>query len=202
MLLTGSLLAPPGAAHTRLRAVVATDPAPPVAARPCTVRVSFVRSDGTAAALPGWRVALRAEMRAHPMPPVEAALAPDASATVWVAPVTWSMAGTWEVTIEAAGGHDRVAGTMRLVVAAEPTRVPSAVASASHEREPRPPGEPPSVAMEPPDTALSWSPWAVLGGAVGLAALLETLAIGRAWRAGRRARRTEPQSPGAQRTTV
>jgi hypothetical protein len=202
LLLASGLCAPPGGAHTRVRAVVATDPAPPVAGRPCEIRVTFVTPDGTPAALVGWQVRLRGEMRAHPMPPVEATFDADSGARVWQTSVRFSMAGAWDVTITAARGHDRVAGTTRLLVVANQAAVPPDTAGSPPQTSGRATGLAASVALETPDAALPWSPWTVLLGAVGFTALLETLAIVRAWRVRRgtwkpgRARRRPPREAG------
>lgn len=193
--LLSTVLGSGAAAHTRLRAVVATDPTPPVAVRPCVVRVSFLTPEGALATLIGWDARLIAEMRAHPMPPVDATLRPDRTARAWEATVVFPMPGAWEMAISAAKGHDRVTGTVRLFVVAEPNRPETPAGAAAPgdagpatETSTGPAAAPLSATMDAPGEALPWSPWAVVGSALGLTVAAETIALLGAWRRSRRPR--------------
>lgn len=188
--LFGALVASLGA-HTRLRAVVTTDPERPVAGQPCAIRVVFVTAEGTPTSLAGWHVSLVAEMRAHPMPPVEAALVPDRAGRLWQARVSFTMPGTWDVTVRAASDHDRIAGTTRLSVGMGETPPSSGRTEKAATAEAGEPGQPGAasapassdvltMAMEVDESRPPWPPWLVLGGAAGLTGLAEVLALVRA----------------------
>jgi hypothetical protein len=123
----GLALAGVVSAHGGVRAVIATDPSPPVAGQPSVVIVRFDTKTGAPAAITARHVRLVAEMTGHAMTPVAADLAPAPGAgrqspNEFRGTVAFTMAGPWRMTVRADLGHDAITGVVDVMVSAEPQR--------------------------------------------------------------------------------
>jgi hypothetical protein len=154
----------PAAAHDGARATMTLVPGTPTVGAAC--RITVVTAEATALGRLSRRAWVSADMPMHVMRPIEVELRRTAQPNVFSGEILFTMPGPWRVRLRVEDVDETMEGAVEVRVRSEGDDVAALTDVARH-----------LVALQDAARATVFPPGTVLGGAVALALLMQSVAI-------------------------